>query len=65
MMFTKYFECYTIILRGGGVFVDTLYFFSLINARNDIIYYRCILPLDAAYWPSYGVNSRTGQLVQL
>ena len=39
MMFAKYFEHYIITLRGGGVFVNTLY---------KIVKQSCFLPYDAS-----------------
>ena len=35
MMFAKYFEYYTIILRGGAFFVDTLYVHSTVMQPNN------------------------------
>jgi len=39
MMFAKYFEYYTIILRGAVFFVDTL------QHRNLFLYSRCSLEM--------------------
>ena len=38
MMFARYFEYYTIILRGGAFFVDTLYFSSNFSFSCTIEY---------------------------